>query len=49
MMNQKNGQQKEHNSHHARMAADFRKRFWISLIATIPVLLLSSLIQTFFK
>ena len=29
------------------MVADFRKRFWISLIATVPILLLSPMIQTF--
>lgn len=32
--------------HHAHMAADFRKRFWISLILTLPVLVLSPLLQT---
>ncbi len=34
-------------SHHAMMVADFRRRFWISLIITIPILLLSPLIQRF--
>jgi len=29
------------------MVADFRKRFWISLIATVPVLVLSPMIQHF--
>jgi|GEM_PF-1615024 len=33
--------------HHAMMVADFRKRFWISLIITIPVLLLSPGIHGF--
>jgi Cu2+-exporting ATPase len=28
------------------MAADFRKRFWISLALTLPILLLSPLLQT---
>jgi P-type Cu2+ transporter len=32
---------------HHTMAADFRKRFWISLVISIPVLLLSPLIQSF--
>jgi Cu2+-exporting ATPase len=36
-----------HASHHAMMVADFRKRFWISLIITIPILLLSPLIKKF--
>lgn len=30
----------EHHDHHAHMAADFRKRFWISLVLTLPILLL---------
>ncbi len=38
-----------HHDHHAHMVADFRKRFWISLIVTIPVLLLSPLIQEFLR
>src|SRR5664280_2645686 len=32
--------------HHAHMAADFRKRFWISLAFTLPILLLSPMLQT---
>ncbi len=41
------GQMSGHAAHgdHAMMVADFRKRFWISLILTIPILLLSPLIQ----
>ena len=35
-----------HHDHHAHMAADFRKRFWISLALTLPILLLSPLLQT---
>jgi P-type Cu2+ transporter len=34
-----------HQTHHAHMVADFRRRFWVSLVVTIPVLLLSPLIQ----
>ena len=37
---------KMHN-HHKHMVADFRKRFIVSIIITIPVLLLSPLIQGF--
>ncbi|MCK9274852.1 MAG: cadmium-translocating P-type ATPase [Syntrophales bacterium] len=33
--------------HHAHMVADFRKRFWISLAVTIPILVLSPMIQAF--
>jgi Cu2+-exporting ATPase len=40
--------EKEHSSHHAHMVTDYRKRFWISLIVTIPVLILSPMIQSFF-
>lgn len=30
---------------HAHMVADFRKRFWISLVLTIPIVVLSPMIQ----
>jgi len=36
-----------HHSHHAHMVAEFKKRFWVSLIVTIPVLGLSPAIQEF--
>ncbi len=36
-----------HHDHHAHMVADFRKRFWASLIITIPILILSPMIQKF--
>ena len=35
-----------HQDHHAHMAAEFRKRFWISLALTLPILILSPLLQT---
>src|ERR1035437_9470840 len=31
--------------HHAHMAADFQKRFWISLVLTLPILVLSPMLQ----
>jgi len=34
-----------HGNHQAHMAADFRKRFWISLALTVPILVLSPLLQ----
>lgn len=34
-----------HNDHHRMMIKDFKKRFWISLFFTIPVLVLSPMIQ----
>ena len=34
-----------HHDHHKHMVADFRKRFWISLALTVPILFLSPLIQ----
>ncbi|MFO7851995.1 MAG: copper-translocating P-type ATPase [Bacteroidota bacterium] len=35
----------DHSSHHAMMIKDFRRRFWISLVITIPILALSPMIQ----
>jgi P-type Cu2+ transporter len=35
------------SDHHAHMVEDFRRRFWISLIITIPILVLSPVIQSF--
>ena len=37
----------DHAGHHAHMVADFRKRFWISLLLTVPILILSPMIQKF--
>jgi Cu2+-exporting ATPase len=34
----------EHD-HHRMMIADFRRRFWVSLILTVPILILSPMIQ----
>lgn len=36
-----------HQEHHAHMVEDFKKRFYISLIVTIPILILSPMIQSF--
>ncbi|MDZ7659573.1 copper-translocating P-type ATPase [Fodinibius sp.] len=36
-----------HHDHHKQMAKDFKRRFWISLIVTIPILALSHMIQGF--
>ena len=37
-----------HNGHdHEAMIADFRRRFWVSLALTVPILLLSPMIQRF--
>lgn len=38
----------DHSGHHAIMVQDFRKRFWISLFVTIPILVLSPMIQKLF-
>ncbi len=35
----------DHHDHHAHMAADFRNRFWISLVLTLPILILSPMLQ----
>jgi P-type Cu2+ transporter len=36
----------DHQDHHARMAADFRNRFWISLGVTLQIPILSPLLHT---
>ncbi|MCB9447246.1 MAG: copper-translocating P-type ATPase [Flavobacteriales bacterium] len=35
------------HDHHKMMIADFRKRFWVSLVLSVPVLILSPMIQGF--
>ncbi|MCF8338356.1 MAG: cadmium-translocating P-type ATPase [Bacteroidales bacterium] len=35
----------DHTGHHAMMIKDFRKRFWVSLLITLPILVLSPMIQ----
>ena len=37
----------DHQDHHSHMAADFKRRFWISLVLSIPIVLLAPLIQGF--
>lgn len=37
----------DHAAHHRMMIADFRRRFFISLVLTVPILLLSPLVQDF--
>jgi Cu2+-exporting ATPase len=34
-----------HAGHHENMIADFRKRFWISLIVSVPIVILSPMVQ----
>ena len=36
----------DHHDHHTHMAADFRQRFWISLVLTLPILVLSPMLQS---
>jgi len=38
-----------HGGHHKKMAEDFKRRFWISLILTLPLLFLSTTIQEWFS
>ena len=55
-MNHKGGDHSGHNpghgqmghDHHKMMIADFRKRFWVTLVLTIPILYFSPMIQEFF-
>lgn len=35
----------DHQSYHAHMAEDFRQRFWIALVLTVPILVLSPALQ----
>jgi Cu2+-exporting ATPase len=35
----------DHHHHHAQMAMDFRQRFWISMVLTLPIIVLSPLLQ----
>ena len=41
------GEHGDHHSHHAAMIDDFRRRFWVSIVLTIPILSLSPLLQSF--
>lgn len=34
-----------HQRHHAHMVADFRRRFWVSLVLSVPVVVLAPMIQ----
>ncbi|MDH3584973.1 MAG: HAD-IC family P-type ATPase, partial [Phycisphaerae bacterium] len=36
----------DHHAHHAQMVEDFKRRFWISLALTVPVVLLAPMIQS---
>lgn len=38
----------EHHDHHKMMIQDFKKRFWISTVLSIPILVFSPMIQSFF-
>jgi Cu2+-exporting ATPase len=37
-----------HASHHAHMLADFQRRFWISCVVTVPIVILSPMVQAAF-
>ncbi|NEW84569.1 MAG: copper-translocating P-type ATPase [Mariniphaga sp.] len=39
----------QEHDHHKMMIADFKKRFWVCLAITIPVLVFSPMIQEFFR
>ena len=41
------GKMQGQHSHHAHMVSDFRRRFWVSLVATVPILALSPMIRGF--
>ena len=35
----------DHPTHHMHMIADFKKRFWVSLVITLPIVVLAPMIQ----
>jgi len=35
-----------HHNHHAMMIKDFKKRFWISLLLTLPLVVMAPMIQS---
>ena len=37
-----------HSSHHAAMIEDFRKRFWVVLLLSLPIIILSDMLQMLF-
>lgn len=39
------GQNGNHHNHHKMMIDDFKERFWLSLFLTVPILILSPMIQ----
>jgi Cu2+-exporting ATPase len=46
MDSNKNHDEHNHHDHHRMMIEDFKRRFWVSLFLTFPVLLLSPMIQS---
>jgi P-type Cu2+ transporter len=48
-INSKNAKKSIHIGHQTKMVSDFKKRFIVSTILTIPVLLLSPIIQNFLR
>ncbi len=38
----------EHSQHHAAMIEDFKKRFWVVLALSIPIIILSEMVQMLF-
>ncbi len=39
----------DHGAHHAQMIADFRRRFWVALVLTVPIVLTAPLVQRVFR
>ncbi|MCE7056044.1 cadmium-translocating P-type ATPase [Algoriphagus sp. AGSA1] len=42
----KGAQGHDHGMHHMHMIQDFKKRFWVSLVITLPIVVLSPMIQS---
>lgn len=49
MMEHKEMEQAGHRDHHAMMEQDFKRRFFVSIIITVPVLIMSPTIQDWFN
>lgn len=39
----------DHSNHHAHMIEDFKKRFWVSLLISVPISILSPMFQNLFN
>mgnify|MGYP000406079340 CR=1 FL=1 len=43
-MNNNHGEHQDHTEHHRMMIRDFRRRFYVSIVLTLPVLALAAIL-----